>query len=252
LIDRRPPSAATDALPFRQLAQSLPIPCWISNPDGYIVWVNDAWIDYTGFDVEAIERRGLAPLHDRAVLPRVNERWNEVRKAGGAAEMVFPLRGRDGQLRPFLTRVAPLHDNTGRLTGWLGANTDISAQADAETRARQSEEELREVFDCAGDAIIITDGRGRILRANPAAAALVGYPPEELLATPVLELMRAEDAERLQAARERTETVDFWRLRRKDGSMVDVESNARQLSDGRRLAIVRQISGRQDRPTLDD
>lgn len=251
MIDRRSPSTNPDELPFRQLAQSLPIPCWISDPDGYIVWVNDAWIDYTGFTVEAIERQGLAPLHDKAVLPRVNERWKEVLRAGGAAEMVFPLRGRDGQLRPFLTRVAPLRDDAGRLSGWFGANTDISAQAEAETRARQSEEELREVFDCAGDAIIITDGQGRILRANPAAATLVGYTPDELLATPVLELMRAEDSDRLQAARQRHETVDVWRLRRKDGSLVEVETNARALSDGRRLAIVRRISGREERQTPD-
>ncbi|MGA0600993.1 PAS domain S-box protein [Caulobacter sp. KR2-114] len=244
MAERGPQGVTNDELPFRQLAQSLPTPCWISDPAGQIIWVNDAWLDYTGFDVGAIERQGLAPLHDRAVLPRVNARWDEVRRAGGAAEMVFPLRGRDGQLRPFITRVAPLRDSAGRLTGWFGTNTDISVQADAETRARQREEDLREVFDCAGDAIAITDGQGRILRANPAAAALLGYTTEELLETAVLDLVRVEDIDRLHVDRGRSETLDEWRLRRKDGALVDVEINTRQLSGGRRLAILREISER--------
>jgi PAS domain-containing protein len=39
--------AAAD-LPFRQLAQNLEVPCWISDETGQILWVNDAWLAYTG------------------------------------------------------------------------------------------------------------------------------------------------------------------------------------------------------------
>lgn len=35
-------------LPFRQLAQHLPVMCWFSDADGVITWVNDAWLAYTG------------------------------------------------------------------------------------------------------------------------------------------------------------------------------------------------------------
>jgi hypothetical protein len=50
----------TDDLPFRYLAQALPTPCWISDAEGEIVWVNDAWVNYTGLTVEAIREVGLA------------------------------------------------------------------------------------------------------------------------------------------------------------------------------------------------
>jgi PAS domain S-box-containing protein len=131
-------------LPFRQLAQHLPVLCWISDAAGAIIWVNDAWLAYCGKDPEALSREGLAQLHDPAVWPEVRRRWAEARTAEQPADMVFPLKDRDGGFRPFHTRVVPLRDAEGRVTRWFGTNTDISQQAEAEARARRSEATLAE------------------------------------------------------------------------------------------------------------
>jgi signal transduction histidine kinase len=40
--------------------------------------------------------------------------------------MEFPLRGRDGQFRWFLTRVLPMKDAGGRVVRWFGTNTDVT------------------------------------------------------------------------------------------------------------------------------
>lgn len=131
-------------LPFRQLAQHLPTPCWISDADGQIIWVNDAWLAYTGKDPAALEREGLAVLHDPEVLPSVRKKWAATKAAGEPDEMVFPLRGRDGRFRPFLTRVVPLKNAAGYAWRWFGTNTDISREAEAQARAERSEATLRE------------------------------------------------------------------------------------------------------------
>lgn len=131
-------------LPFRQVAQRLPTPCWISDADGNIIWVNDAWIAYTGKTAEALAREGLKALHDPEVFPRVAARWAKTKCAGEPDEMIFPLRARDGSLRPFHTRVVPLRDAEGRITRWFGTNADISQQAEAEARAIRTEAELLE------------------------------------------------------------------------------------------------------------
>ncbi|HEX7943681.1 MAG TPA: PAS domain-containing protein [Phenylobacterium sp.] len=131
-------------LPFRQLAEHLPTPCWISDAEGRITWVNAAWLAYTGKDPDALARDGLETLHDPAALPDVRRRWAAARAAGEPDEMVFPLRGKDGTLRPFHTRVVPLKDAWGRITRWFGTNTDVSSLADAEARAQRSEAERRE------------------------------------------------------------------------------------------------------------
>src|SRR5689334_9865476 len=103
-------------LPFRQVAQHLPVPCWISDAVGRILWVNDAWRAYTGKGPDALAGEGLASLHDPAVLPEVRRRWAQAMAAGAPDEMVFPLRGQDGGFRPFHTRVVPLKDARGAIT----------------------------------------------------------------------------------------------------------------------------------------
>src|ERR1700723_2645105 len=131
-------------------------------------------------DVERIRAEGLKPLHDPSVYGDVVRKWMEVKTAGQPYEMVFPLRGRDGRLRPFRTRVVPLRDRDGRLTRWFGTNTDISAQSETETRLRMREEQWREVFERAGDAIFVTDADGRLTEVNPSACAISLHTREEL------------------------------------------------------------------------
>jgi PAS domain S-box-containing protein len=131
-------------LPFRQVAQHLPTPCWISDADGLIIWVNDAWLAYTGKDATLLAEEGLAVIHDPAILPLVRKKWTETKQAGEPSEMVFPLRGRAGEFRPFLTRVVPVRDTSGKVWRWFGTNTDVTREEEAVDRARRSELTLRE------------------------------------------------------------------------------------------------------------
>jgi diguanylate cyclase (GGDEF)-like protein/PAS domain S-box-containing protein len=54
---------------------------------------------------------------------------------------------------------------------------DISARRDSERRLRQS----AKVFDCAAEAIVITDTQGIILDVNTAFTEILGYPREEVI-----------------------------------------------------------------------
>jgi PAS domain S-box-containing protein len=233
-----------DNLPFRQVAQQLATPCWISDAAGRIVWVNDAWIAYTGADVDKIRAEGLKALHDPGVYGEVVAKWEKVKAKGAADEMVFPLRGRDGILRPFHTRVVPLQDRNGAINRWFGVNTDVSAEAEAASKLRASEEQLREVFERAGDAIFITDANGRLIDVNVAACALGQYSREELLAKAVWQLIEPDEEAALVNARSQEDSIRDWKIRRADGSFVEVEVSSRRLSDGRRLGVARDVSAR--------
>ena len=39
----------------RTLADSIPHLCWMADPDGYIVWYNRRWLDYTGRGYEQMK-----------------------------------------------------------------------------------------------------------------------------------------------------------------------------------------------------
>jgi PAS domain S-box-containing protein len=231
-------------LPFRDVARTLPVPCWISDASGQVVWVNDAWVDYTGLGLDQIARDGLESIHDPAVLPEVRRRLAQARAEGAAAAMAVPLRGRDGRFRPFNVHVSPLKSPDGEITRWFGVNTDISAQIDMENRLRSSEEQLREIYERAGEGMFITDPSGRFLDANPAACKLTGLDRAALLALSVGDLTDRRGLVRLKRAADREDVSGEWRIRRADGEWIYLDVSLRRLSDDRRLGVARDVSER--------
>jgi signal transduction histidine kinase/ActR/RegA family two-component response regulator len=86
-----------------------------------------------------MEGWGWQQVHDPAVLPFVAERWRQSLATGEPFEMVFPIRGADGQFRPFLTRAYPLRNAREEIIYWFGTNTDISTQIRAEQELREAD-----------------------------------------------------------------------------------------------------------------
>ena len=129
----------TDSLDFRALAETIPTLCWIADADGFIVWYNRRWYEFTGTTPSEMEGWGWQSVHDPIELPRVLAVWRGSIASGEPFEMVFPLRAKDGTFRPFLTRIMPTRDEAGTVTAWYGVNTDISEQriAEAELRDRK-------------------------------------------------------------------------------------------------------------------
>ena len=241
---RRWRASSAETLPFQQVVQHLATPCWISDREGQIIWVNDAWVAYTGADVDAIRTQGLKGLHDPAVYGDVVRKWLSVKAAGVADEMVFPLLKRDGTLRPFRTRVTPIRGQDGQISHWFGTNIDIFAQSEAEAQLRSSQEQLQEVFERAGEGIFITDADGRLLDVNAAACAMLQFTREELLAKSVWDLVDHIEHDALTDARRQDDSLRDWTIRRKDASFLVVEVSSRRLSDGRRLGVARDVSAR--------
>ena len=132
--------ATGSELQIRTLADAIPTLAWTARADGYIEWYNARWYEYTGTTPEEMAGWGWQKVHDPEVLPVVMERWQSSIASGQPFEMTFPLRAADGRFRRFLTRVRPLHDESGRVTRWFGTNTDV----EAERAAREAAEEANQ------------------------------------------------------------------------------------------------------------
>ena len=130
------------SLEFEMIAEKISHLAWMAEPDGHVYWYNRRWYDYTGTTLEAMRGWGWSSVHPRdqidQIITETTQRWAE----GKAWEVVFHLRSASGQYRPFLTRVEPIRDESGALVRWLGTNTDISKQVDAEQRLRDLNETL--------------------------------------------------------------------------------------------------------------
>jgi PAS domain S-box-containing protein len=132
---------------FRRLAENIPILCWIADPQVYILWYNAKWYEYTGTTPKEMEGWGWQAVHDLRDLPGILERWKTTISAAEPFEMVFRLRGADGILRPFLTRINPSFGAKGAVANWYGVNMDISLQVKAKDAAARTEARFRTLAD---------------------------------------------------------------------------------------------------------
>ncbi len=139
--------SAVEDCEFRKLAEHIPTLCWMADAEGYIFWYNPRWYEYTGTTPEDMQGWGWQSVQDPKTLPEVLDRWKEAISSAAPFEMVFPIRGKDGQFRPFLTRITPAFNKNGELTNWYGVNTDVSRQVDAEAAFAQSEAKFRVLAD---------------------------------------------------------------------------------------------------------
>lgn len=124
---------------FRAFIDNIPNLAWIARPNGYRYWFNNRWYEYTGSNLLEMRGWGWKKVHDQRILPDIMKQWNIARKKGLPFETVAPLRGADGEFRPFLSRVIPIKSSDGKVLQWVGTNTDISEQLKAKEAEAEKE-----------------------------------------------------------------------------------------------------------------
>ena len=110
---------------LRAILDALPAQAWCSREDGYNIFCNQQWLDYSGFTQETA--RGWSyrdTIHPDDIGPYV-EKWNEVSTTGASIEAEARFRRVDGEYRWFLIRAVPVRDESGNVVKWFGTNTDI-------------------------------------------------------------------------------------------------------------------------------
>ena len=215
---------------FRALANSVAQLVWMANPDGWIFWYNQRWYEYTGTTAKQMEGWGWQSVHDPAVLPSVLERWRFSIASGQPFEMTFPLRGRDGVFRPFLTRVTPVRDDAGNITRWFGSNTDISAEMQVKERLEHAlvgSQRLAAIVASSDEAIISKDLNGVVTSWNTAAERILGFTADEMIGRSILKIIPPElhaDESRILATIARGEKIEHFETVRltKSGKRIDV------------------------------
>lgn len=175
---------------FRTLADNIAQFAWITDAPGNIVWYNKRWFDYTGTTPEEVLGWGWQKVHHPDHLERVINRMNHCFATGEIWEDTFPLRGRDGEYRWFLSRAVPLRNEQGQIERWFGTNTDITELRQTQLALQTTTERLNVALKSAPITLFNHD---RDLRYtwiyNP-----LSYQAEQVIGKRDDELMSAESA----------------------------------------------------------
>lgn len=135
----------------------------------------------------------------------------------------------------------------GLLTIMLQANIGMRSRLRALAALAQSNEQFDRLFNATFEGVLVHRQR-KILMVNDALAQMLGARKEELIGTDMLEIVapadRAASAERIKAAESTPYEI---RGLRKDGSTVEIEVRAKNITLGKellRLVTVQQIDYR--------
>jgi PAS domain S-box-containing protein len=140
---------------FRALADNIPQLAWMMDADGWIFWYNRRWFEYTGTTLDEMEGWGWRKLHHPDHLDRVVEGLGRALESGDPWEDTFPLRGRDGEYRWFLSRAHAIRDEDGDVSLWFGTNTDITEDRQAAAERERLLEEVEAASDAKSDFMAV-------------------------------------------------------------------------------------------------
>lgn len=113
---------------FRTLADNMSQFAWMADASGSVFWYNQRWYEYTGTTLEEMEGWGWQKVQHPDHVARVVEKISRCFQSGELWEDTFPLRGKNGEYRWFLSRAIPIRDESGKVIRWFGTNTDITEQ----------------------------------------------------------------------------------------------------------------------------
>jgi PAS domain S-box-containing protein len=222
---------------FRTLADNIAQFAWMADEQGWIFWYNRRWFEYTGTSLEEMQGWGWQKVHHPEHVGRVVEKIRYSFATGEAWEDTFPLRGKDGQYRWFLSRAIPIRDADGKVLRWFGTNTDITEQRQAEQAVRESEARLRALVEASPLGIDIMDLDGNPVFYNPKCEELHGIGLNEAGGAGWTETLHPDDRERIaaswyEAAKARRPWAETYRFVHRDGRVVWLSGRAAPMSIG--------------------
>jgi PAS domain S-box-containing protein len=252
--DRAELAARDSETLFSVMANNISQLAWMADGNGHIFWFNDRYLDYTGTTLaEVAGWAGEKMLHpdDRQ---RVMDNIKHCFQVGQIWEDTFPLRGKDGKYRLFLSKAVPIRDTEGKVTRWFGTNTDIS-------ESEESGAKYRGLLEAAPDAMVVVNVAGEIVLLNVQAEKQFGYSRDELVGQPVKNIIPEGFAERLIADDARSAADALAQQigtgieligRRRDGTEFPIELMLSPLESPEGIlvtAAIRDISVRRDAET---
>jgi PAS domain S-box-containing protein len=176
-----------------------------------------------------------------------------LRAHGVVSGMSVIIRGRERPYGVLGAHTASARRFTTDDVNFLRAVANVLAEAIGRKRAedamRQSESQFRALFENALDAVLIANDEGAYVDANPAACDLLGVSYNEVIGRTINDFTENDNpvaATRMldQFLKEGTLRGEL-RLRRPDGSLVEVEFSATaNFLPGRHLALLRDVTER--------
>jgi PAS domain S-box-containing protein len=215
---------------FRSAFESAVYAAALISPDGRFLRVNEAFCKIIGYG----EAELLAPDRPSIVPPEEREETLAELKAVLAGEVAPRSIERrylhkDGQVVWLLRALSPVRVESGPPTQLVVHAIDITEHKRRAEEVKRAAERYEMLLHTARDGIHVLDEAGDLVEANDAFLAMLGYRAEEAAA---LNWRDWGDAATVAAGLPTVARTVERRIRRKDGTEIDVEISGHPVQIG--------------------
>jgi PAS domain S-box-containing protein len=232
------------------------------------LYVSDRWSQIVGLPQGAIDGNvaavWLSYIHEEHLDDVMRAIYAHLRGDVARFEIEYRVKCANGETRWVHSRGIARRDERGQPLRMVGSHRDIGERKRAEDRIRESqdiirrnEERFRAMIENGSDLITLVDSQGRITYQSPSITRVLGYTPEEMIGTSIIDLIKSDDHaliyERAGEAVKRGEQVFSVEVRARDRlgneRWLEVVGSTRPESSVGSLIVLnsRDITERQER-----
>ena len=175
------------------LIKNAPDPVFVSDLEGKILQANDAVFALLGFRPDELIEQSLSRIISPEETREFTAALREVVERGGMQNVVLNPQSASGEVIPTSLNASALRDPDGRVIGAIGILRDMREL----DKARAYAESL---IKNAPDPVFVSDLEGKILQANDAVFALLGFRPDEVIEQSLSRIISAEETRAFLAA----------------------------------------------------
>jgi PAS domain S-box-containing protein len=189
---------------YRSLVETSPDAIIVTDLKGELLMANQRAVELRGCErVEDLLGRVvfdfLVPKDRRRALDDARK----IVETKGVRNLEYTMLKEDGSLLAVELSTSLITNAGGDSTAFIGVLRDVTERVRVQEEIRYLKEFNEGIVQTMAEGIVVQDARGILTYVNPAAAALLGYTPDELIGLPAMTITAPDQHHKLAAADER-------------------------------------------------
>ncbi|HEV3479352.1 MAG TPA: PAS domain-containing protein [Gaiellaceae bacterium] len=186
-------SAPPSALAADIIIENAPDPVFVADLDGKILQANEAVSQLLGFRQDEVVEQSLSRFISPEETREFTAALREVVERGVTRNARLNPRSASGEVIPTSLNASALRDPDGKVIGAIGILRDMRELDKARAYAQR-------LIEDAPDPVFVSDLEGKILEANDAVSALLGFRRDEVVEQSLSRFISEEETREFTAA----------------------------------------------------